>query len=240
MLLLDAGNTRIKWAFAKDGAWLAQGAAAVEDEPALRQAFAALPRPARILACNVAGAAVAERLRAACAAWNCGVEFIAAQAEQCGVRNGYADPGQLGSDRWAALVGAWAEARAACLVVNCGTATTIDALSASGEFRGGLILPGLDMMRRSLADGAAQLQLARGNWDDFPRNTADAMYSGALKATIGAIRLQHALLGQPPARCVLSGGAAGHIEAHLGLPLMRLDDLVLRGLRVIGQENDRV
>ncbi len=240
MLLLDAGNTRIKWAFVRGGAWLSQGVVAVEDEPALRQAFSALPQPARILACNVAGAAVAGRIRAACAAWDCGVEFIAAQAEQCGVRNGYAEPGQLGSDRWAALVGAWAEVRAACLVVSCGTATTIDALSADGDFRGGLILPGLDMMRRSLADGTAQLQLAGGNWDEFPRNTADAMYSGALKATIGAIRLQHELLGQPPAQCVLSGGAAGQIEAHLGLPLMRRDDLVLRGLQVIGQENDRI
>ncbi len=275
MLLLDVGNSRIKWALAEGGVWLRhdhpqgerlmkplanrldrqtapikslvmaayplrvlrQGVAGIAEWAALQQAFATLPPPHRILVSNVAGEQVAQRVRAACAAWSCPVEFITARAVQCGVRNAYAQPAQLGSDRWAALIAAWHQAHAACLVVNCGTATTVDALSDGGEFLGGLILPGVDMMRRSLAEGAAQLVAIEGNWREFPRNTADAMYSGAIQATVGAIRQQFELLGRHGAQCLLSGGAADSIQPYLKLPLVRVDNLVLQGLQIIGQES---
>ncbi len=248
MLLLDAGNSRIKWALARNGVWLHQGVAPTGDATALRLAFTDLPPPHRILASNVAGESVARQIQATCAEWHCAVEFITAREEQCGVRNGYAQTAhaqktaqnaQLGSDRWAALIAAWSQGgHQACLVVNCGTATTVDALSAQGEFIGGLILPGVDMMRRSLATGTAQLEMAQGEWRQFPRNTADAIYSGAVKATTGAIREQYQLLGAPGARCILSGGAASHVEPHLGLPMLRVEDLVLHGLQLIGQETE--
>lgn len=253
MLLLDAGNSRIKWALVERGAWLRhdhpegerlyplrvvrQGVAGIAEEMALQQAFAALPPPQNIFASNVAGEQVAQRLRAACSAWPYPVEFVKAKAEQCGVRNTYEQPAQLGSDRWAALIGAWHQTYAACLVVNCGTATTVDALSGGGEFLGGLILPGVDMMRRSLVEGTAQLEAAEGAWRKFPRNTADAMASGAIQATIGAIRQQYELLGIPGARCLLGGGAADQVQPHLQLPLVRVENLVLHGLQIIGQES---
>jgi type III pantothenate kinase len=110
-------------------------------------------------------------------------------------------------------------------------------LSDKGEFLGGIVLPGMDMMRRSLAAGTAQLGRMQGSWQSFPRSTADAVQSGVVQATAGAIRMQHAALGFPAAPCVLSGGAAQELEPHLGLPLLRVDDLVLRGLQVIAQEN---
>ncbi len=235
MLLLDAGNSRIKWAFAQNGDWLSRGANPVSDESALRQSLAQLPAPERILVSNVAGEAAAQLIRSACAAWSCRVEFITAKAEQCGVRNAYDQPEKLGSDRWAALIGAWQQIRAACLVVSCGTATTVDALSDSGEFLGGLIVPGLEMMQDSLAAGTAQLTRSGGNWRDFPRNTADAIFSGAVKATAGAVLQQHTLLGRPGAPCLLGGGAAGLVRPHLNLPLQNGDDLVLQGLQLIGQ-----
>ncbi len=235
MLLLDAGNTRLKWAYVSEGEWLRQGTVENPGLASLREAFAGVPEPDRILASNVAGDAVAQHLCAACAAWKSRVEFIRAVREQCGVRNGYREPGQLGSDRWAALIAAWNRQRAACLVVNCGTATTVDALSGEGEFLGGLILPGLDMMRNGLVAGTAQLSAASGVWEDFPRTTANAMYSGAVKATVGAILQQHALLRMPQAACLLGGGAAGLVEPHLGVPVARVEDMVLRGLELIGQ-----
>jgi len=238
MLLLDIGNSRIKWALVKDGMWAQQGVADRDDVAGLRLAFAALPPPQRILASNVAGEHAAQQVRAACAAWPCPIEFITAKAEQCGVRNAYQQPAQLGSDRWAALIAAWHRVHAACLVVNCGTATTVDALSSEGEFLGGLILPGVDMMRRSLAAGTAQLAETAGSWHDFPRSTADAMFSGAIQATVGAIRLQfEALAVHGEVRCLLSGGAADSVQARLNLPLERADNLVLRGLQVIGQQD---
>ncbi|MDE2116967.1 MAG: type III pantothenate kinase [Betaproteobacteria bacterium] len=255
MLLLDVGNSRIKWVLAQGGAVLRhdhpqgerqaayplrvlrQGTAGIAEWAALQRDFATLPPPHKILVSNVAGEQAAQQMRAACAIWPCPVEFITASAGQCGVRNAYAQPAQLGSDRWAALIAAWHQLHTACLVVNCGTATTVDALSDAGEFLGGLILPGVDMMRRCLAEGTAQLAATEGNWREFPRNTADAMTSGAIQATVGAIRQQFELLGMPGARCLLSGGAADSVQPHLRLPLVRVDNLVLLGLQVIGQES---
>ncbi len=238
MLLIDAGNSRIKWATVEGSLWLQQNVLENVHAPALSMAFSELPPPDRILVSNVAGENMAQLLSAACAAWHCPVEFIAAQASQCGVRNSYEHPAQLGSDRWAALIAACYQERAACLVVNCGTATTVDALSAEGEFLGGLILPGVDIMRSSLAAGAAQLAQTVGVWREFPRNTADATFSGSIQATIGAIRLQfEALAVHGSVRCLLSGGAADKVQTHLKLPLVRVDNLVLRGLQIIGQEN---
>ncbi|CAH1077713.1 type III pantothenate kinase [Candidatus Nitrotoga sp. 1052] len=238
MLLIDAGNSRVKWAIVEGGKWLQQNVLENTHAPALNMAFSELPPPDRILISNVAGENMAQQLSTACAAWHCPIEFIVAQVTQCGVLNSYEHPAQLGSDRWAALIAAWHQERASCLVVNCGTATTVDALSAEGEFLGGLILPGVDMMQSSLAAGAAQLVQTEGVWREFPRNTADATFSGSIQATIGAIRLQfEALAVRGGVRCLLSGGAADNVQSRLKLPLVRVDNLVLRGLQIIGQEN---
>lgn len=237
MLLLDVGNSRCKWALVKNGAWLHQGAVGNTEWTALQQAFAVLPAPTRILLSNVAGEEMAQRLRTACAGWKRPLELVTARPEQCGVRNGYQQPECLGSDRWAALIAAWNRAHGACLVVNCGTATTVDALSAQGEFLGGLILPGAGLMQQSLTAKTAQLKAKPGALQDFPRNTADAIHSGMVRATVGAIRHQYDLLQarHGAVSCLLAGGAAGVVQPHLDLPVERVDNLVLKGLQIIGE-----
>jgi len=237
VLLLDVGNSRCKWVFVQNGMWKYQGVVGNTEWTALQQALSALPAPARILVSNVAGEAMAQRLSAVCAGWKRRLEFVTALSEQCGVRNGYEHPERLGSDRWAALIAAWNHVRGACLVVNCGTATTVDALSAQGEFLGGLILPGVTLMQHSLATNTAQLMTEQGALRDFPRNTADAIHSGMMRATLGPIRHQFGLLQARGAtvRCLLGGGAAVVVEPHLDLPLERMDNLVLKGLQIIGE-----
>ncbi len=237
MLLLDIGNSRCKWALVQDGKWVQQGVAGNTEWLALQLAFAGLPRPSRILASNVAGEAMAQRVRAVCAGWECPLEFVTASVEQCGVRNGYQQAGRLGSDRWAALIAAWSMVHGACLVVNCGTATTVDALSDRGEFLGGLILPGAGLMQQSLATNTAQLMAEKGELRDFPLNTADAIHSGMLRATLGAIRHQFELLRARygTVRCLIGGGAAEVVQPHLDLPSERVDNLVLKGLQIIGE-----
>lgn len=233
MLVIDVGNSRCKWAHIENG-MRAQGGAVDNAQMAMLQHdFAALPAATRIIASNVAGEAMERQLRALCARWAVPVEFVLARSAQCGVRNRYDSPARLGSDRWAALIAAWQRMRRACLVVNCGTATTVDALSDEGEFLGGLIVPGIALMRQSLLRDTALLQNESGSLQDFPRNTADAMHSGVIRATVGAIEHQYGLLNG--AACVLSGGAADEIQAQLGMPVERVDNLVLDGLQIIGE-----
>ena len=240
MLLLDVGNSRCKWALVRDGQWTHRGALGNTEWDALQQAFAQLPSPSRILVSNVAGTPMAGRLSALCAAWQRPLEFVTAQSQQCGVRNGYQQPQRLGSDRWAAMIASWQRVHGACLVVNCGTATTVDALSAQGEFIGGLILPGVYLMHQSLLGNTAQLAGEDGVLCEFPLNTADAIHGGVLRATLGAIEHQYALLAKryANARCVLSGGAAEQVKAHLVMPLDYVDNLVLRGLQIIGENEE--
>lgn len=239
MLLFDAGNSRCKWAWIENGSWLRQGVLDNGDDAAwqkLHDTFALLEAPHKILVSNVAGAALEQRLRALCSLWPCTVQYIVAQAGQCGVRNSYQQTSQLGSDRWAALIAAWQRVHGPCLVVNCGTATTVDALSDTGEFLGGLILPGMELMRRSLLHNTAQLELYQGELCDFPRNTADAIASGAVRATTGAIQQQYALLAADKgAHCIVSGGAAGSLLPHLGVRAELVDNLVLQGMQIIVQ-----
>jgi type III pantothenate kinase len=114
--------------------------------------------------------------------------------------------------------------------VQAGTATTIDLLGADGLFHGGLILPGLLLMRQSLARNTAGLPQARGTFRARPTNTDDAIASGALQATLGAIERMRAEL-DPQALCLVSGGAAAELLPHLAHPAQQVDYLVLEGLR---------
>jgi len=242
-LLIDAGNTRIKWALTTPtGTWLAQGAVAHADAADLEAqwltAFAPA-MPTRVLAANVAGSAVRARLEAALAVAAPGaqVEWFAASAERAGLGNGYRNPAQLGCDRFAAAIGARSLAPGRALIVaNCGTATTIDAVSADGTFIGGMILPGLGLMASSLARNTAQLpQIAPGAVlpSPFADNTDDAILAGCLSAQAGAIERAFARHGA--VECVISGGAAPYIVPALALEgaLRHVDNLVMIGLHAV-------
>jgi type III pantothenate kinase len=232
-LLIDAGNSLIKWAFVKDGEWLANGVLAIGQASELPQHLTDISQVEKIWVSNVAGEKVAQHIRKLASE----VHFIASSEAQCGVRNRYANPAQLGSDRWAGLIAAWHLIGGACLVVSSGTATTVDALDQQGEFIGGLILPGIAMMQQSLATETAQLKSHSGEYAAFPLNTADAIFSGVIQATCGAIQRQYALLNDNATPIVLSGGAGAVLQSRLGsLPLRIVDNLVLQGLWLIAQE----
>lgn len=229
-LCLDCGNTRIKWGLHDGKNWLAHGAVATTAADQLTTELALLPAADTITACNVAG----ESAEAAVNAQFPGrIYWNRAQAEQAGVSNGYEIADALGADRWAALLGARALHPGSCLVVNAGTATTIDLLTADGRFVGGLILPGLDLMRSALARNTAQLPAVAGTHKAIPNNTLDAITSGATHATLGALermfRQLEALGGGEPL-CLLAGGAAPLLTPHLTLPFRTEPLLILHGL----------
>lgn len=235
VLCIDSGNSRIKWGLATGDGWLARGALAHDAVAQLAQALQDHPVPARVLIANVAGAQALAAIHVALAELTLAPDSVIevrAEAMRAGVRNGYREPGRLGVDRWCALIAARAQVSGPALVVMVGTATTVDTLAADGLFRGGLILPGIDLMRRSLARDTAGLPFADGRHQPWPQCTDDAIVTGILEAQAGAIERAWRRLDDPAAPCLLSGGAAGRLAGLLDLPVLAVEDLPLEGLRV--------
>lgn len=233
ILALDAGNTRIKWGLHDGNSWQAKGWVATADAAGLGEAWKGLAAAERIAVSNVAGPQVARQIEEACKGWPARIQWVVAVENQCGVRNGYETPSQLGSDRWAALIAARAIAPEGCVVVNAGTAMTVDALTADGVFLGGLIVPGLATMRRALTESTAAIGEDGGHYRDIPQNTSDAVYSGALSAMVGAVWHMNALLAGEIKRaptCLLSGGDAQVLFPLLSGKTRMVDNLVLDGL----------
>ncbi|MBI4290459.1 MAG: type III pantothenate kinase [Betaproteobacteria bacterium] len=244
ILAIDCGNTRAKWGLRdapapgalaherrenEPATWRERGARALAELGSLESDWSQIAQPTRIAIANVAGPLARRALERALRRFQAEPLWVTAQASQCGVTNGYADPSQLGADRWAALIGAWHLYRGPSLVVTAGTATTVDMLSSGGLFRGGLILPGIDLMKKALAENTAGLALARGVYAEEPRNTADAIESGCAHAQAGAIERVFAKL-EAGAICFLSGGAAQKIAGRLNISLRVVDNLALEGL----------
>ena len=239
ILAVDAGNSRVKWALHDGRVFVRDGWVTLADLDALDAQWASLPVPSAIVVANVAGDAVAGQLRKFSGRWQTVPRWAASTRLQAGVSNRYEDPSQLGVDRWAALIGARSFSSDPCVVVNAGTAMTVDALDAQGEFIGGIIIPGFDLMHESLAANTARLSAERGNFTAFPRTTRDAITSGAVQALCGAVeRMREAMLaaGHREPALVFSGGAGELVARHMGRPVRIVDKLVLAGLVQIAME----
>jgi type III pantothenate kinase len=238
ILAIDAGNTRIKWGLWEDRGFIAQGSVLTARATELADALHMLARPQCSIGCSVTGAQVREQIERVLAPWGGGPEWVVSRREQCGVVSRYAVPEQLGADRWAALIGARVRHAGACVVVNVGTAVTIDALTPAGEFLGGLILPGPELMTEALAAGTAGLPRQPGRFEVFPTDTANAIFSGASQAVCGAVeRIERSLVaaGHPEPQIIVSGGSGDLVIAQLGRPVILAPNLVLEGLVAIAR-----
>tara|TARA_R110001599_G_scaffold64023_4_gene179360 strand:- start:37525 stop:38307 length:783 start_codon:yes stop_codon:yes gene_type:complete len=251
LLLVDAGNTRIKWALMDRtipdpvmGAWHASGSVARSEAEQLVEIWRSFSI-GRVMISNVAGAGLHDQLQIAVfralGTKPVAVEWFASTETAGGVRNAYQKPAQLGCDRFAAAIGAHALfPERPLLVATCGTATTLDAVSADGTFIGGMILPGLGLMASILAKNTAQLPEVALHADDlqpFADHTDAAIVSGCLAAQTGAIARAYAALStmypDTPVSCILAGGAADLIAPHLNISYERVDNLVLIGLQTV-------
>lgn len=237
ILCLDSGNSRLKWGMHDGRSWLEQGAVAQGDAGGLSASLARLPQPDRILMANVAGEAVRQDIAQSLAHWGVPLEIVRSAPAVAGVTNLYKNPTQLGVDRWCALVAAWHMVRGPAVVVMAGTATTIDTLDEQGAFIGGLILPGMALMRDALAGGTAGLRAADGDYQPWPRCTADAMVSGVLDAQAGAIERAFHRLPQAEKTCIISGGNASGISACLEIPHRVAHNLPLDGIVHIARDS---
>jgi len=252
-LLFDAGNSALKWASAERGAaQLSAIGSALAHSAGLTDALVAelrqrvSPPVAAAYGCSVADAAVRHATEDAVQrVFGVPVTWFAAQArfvaDHMHVYNGYRTPAQLGADRWHALLAARAaHPGRALMVVNAGTATTVDGLAADGRFIGGVIAPGVRLMFDSLARHTAQLPLAAGELVARPDNTDDAIATGVLDSQLGLIERRvrrFAAENGAPLLVLLDGGNAAALRTHLAfdpaLATVRQEQhLVLRGLLI--------
>ena len=257
-LFFDVGNTRLKWAavestqnpsdqqkklWAYSGSISSKSLQSPEHRAELTDYIAkTLPKPTAIGFCCVAGQEAITNLKSLFPQWS-DVEWkqLKGDSPYVGMRSLYQDTGKLGADRWAALIGARALSNKNTLIVNAGTATTIDLLGANGVHYGGWILPGLTLMQSSLANNTAQLDLAtRSEQHGFGTCTNDAIIGGCDAAQVGAILygMQQAKeLNIPIEKIWLDGGNAKILAkeiTHTNLPAKQAlevtEGLVLRGI----------
>lgn len=255
LLTIDAGNTRTKWAIFNELGEITQHDVCLNSGIDSADLSPALFDYDHIAISNVAGEQYATHLTEKLSPYHLPIHWVKAVPQACHVINRYSKPETLGSDRWAALVAAWNINHAPCVVVNAGTAVTIDALNSGkinheqyGEFIGGLILPGLTLMQQSLGIATAQLPKTDAEKSSttprlegiFAKNTVDVIYNGALHAIVGAIRQMIDALTQRSLQApsiIISGGNALIINEmltrHVTNQTIIVDNLVCQGLYLL-------
>lgn len=229
LLAIDAGNTDVKYAFHDGHTWLLQQRVALNDFcVAPKQYLQQLPK--QVLIANVAGPQFKLALEAAFPTNS--LQWVKSTTHACGVTNLYDCPEQLGVDRWAMLIAARAVTQQPCVVASLGTALTVDMLLEE-KYLGGVIAPGLQLMRSALTQGTYAVQPSNGHIKWLPTNTADAVATGLLYAILGVIEKSIFELEkhtQRPVLCILTGGNAPDVAPYLNRPVQVMDNLVLDGL----------
>ncbi len=217
ILLLDAGNSRIKWGLWHASAWQGRGAVPVAEPETLGKVLAEAA-PSWVGVSCVAGDAVRTGLAKVFDQAGVEVFWLKPMAAGHGLVNRYARPETLGVDRYAALIACCRSGLAPCVVASAGTALTVDALTGDGEFLGGMILPGASLMRGALATGTAAVSETGGIKESFPRSTGVAVETGiwtAIPATVAAMHARlSGQLGQA-VTTVITGGDAGRLADSL-------------------------
>ena len=242
-LLIDLGNSRLKWAWTDSALWQS-GAIVIDNNPVsvLMEAVGeshGIPQKVGLVSVasqellNGVSHFINEK-------WGVEPVLVESVLEQEGVFNGYGNPAQLGNDRWAALVAARAQTSSPACVVGCGTAVTIDAMTDRGKFIGGTIFPGLELLRQSLRlgiDSIGGIEFTHGSDRSCQAtSTEDAVMGGTLFGLAGVINKivseHHRVLGK---NCVniLTGGTGEIIAPLLDFPVESIPDLVLRGVKQI-------
>lgn len=244
MLLVDIGNTRIKWATLSDRKLSDQSAAAHTgwNEGDIGSSILQhMPRADRVVVANVGGKRIGDALRDAVReAWGIKAELLHSTSHAGGVRNAYPEPAKLGVDRLMAMIGAHAMHPEPVCIASVGTAMTVDAVDATGQHLGGVIVPGPDLMVSSLlrntSDIATRAEQGDVRHGVFADNTLGAVRQGAVSALAAlierSVESMQSQLGQAPI-LLLTGGASSQLEDLIRIPYHTVPDLVLQGVAVV-------
>jgi type III pantothenate kinase len=246
LLLVDVGNTRIKWIL-RDGDEIQQRGDLIHRglsrSTLAERCWGTLTPPSLVLIANVAGPEMASTLASWIAQrWSVEARFVVCEVAGFGVKNAYQNPHRLGVDRWVALIGARASTNRPCCIVDCGTAITVDGLEADGTHLGGVIFPGTRLMREALYRNTRQVPPETGTVALFGNDTQDCVWGGTAHAAAGAIdritRRMEASMGGEIER-LLTGGDAERLSTQLDGAYRVEPDLLFEGLRVIATRFDK-
>ena len=238
-LLIDSGNSRLKWALLDAEGHLTTFAIINQNltRTQLIAEWSAYLPPELVLISSVASNTLLSLLTEVITdLWpNVQISVVKTQAQAYGVSNAYKEANRLGVDRWIALIAAHHYFPGAACIVDCGTAITIDVINADGTHQGGLISPGLVLMKKTLAQDTASLPYAPTSFPVGLANTTEAgIYNGTLYAAVGLI--ERVLRQQPTeTKLIMTGGDAELIAAQLTIPLVIDANLVFKGLAIIAK-----
>ena len=241
-LFFDIGNSRVKWGAWDGTCWVAEGNIPSGAELPVDW-IAAVPRPSGIWIASVSSEERVAQLGRACeTAFGLLPVRVQTQASAGGVRCAYADPARLGVDRWLALVAAFLETGGPAIVFDCGTAITVDAVRADGEHLGGLIMPGIALMRRALYGSTANIpDEGDGDVGLLARDTRSAVSGGSLYAAVAFMQHVAAELRTylgARTRILLAGGDAERLRPLLSPDFEWRPRLVLDGMRAVVEEKE--
>ena len=235
-LFVDIGNSAVKWATADELVSDVVHQAASQKLPdSVAAVWQDMTPPQQVHVSSVLKDSRTSELTGWISAhWKLTPVMAESRSSELGVVNGYKQPAQLGVDRWLALLAARALVDTAVIVVDCGSATTLDAMDASGCHQGGVILPGLRTFRRCLlADTDIPMHAESGAIDYFATDTATGIESGAMLATAASVEWMMGLLREKSGSavdCLLTGGNARLLSGHLASPHRLVPNLILQGL----------
>lgn len=238
-LLLDCGNSRLKWAWVQNGQIVHTNHAPYRDLSVLAQEWTRYGQlVSRIVGSAVCGAAKQAMVEAKLPEKR--IEWLTSMKRALGVYNHYQNPAQHGADRWFNALGSRLFSQNACVVVSCGTAVTVDAITADGHYLGGTIMPGFHLMKESLALKTANLDQTVGKLFPFPTTTANAIAGGMMDAVCGSIMLMHSRLKArsegATTDIIITGGGAVKVANSLPETFLLdntvkiVDNLVIHGL----------
>ena len=239
-LLIDAGNTRLKWRIQERGCVLWEGIGAFGGgQLNFPDSGAFKTKIARVAISTVADEGRRLRLLDELGQWTgAPVNFYWAESQRGGLKNAYSDAERMGADRWHAMYGAWQRYRRGFVVIDAGSATTIDYVDAGGVHLGGYILPGLQMMLRSLRTDAARIgfdpqQVLDVNPGATTGECGHHGLSWLSAALIERVHQDSVRLGIPD---ILVAGGDGPRLLDLGLQGIHCPHLVLEGLAAVDDE----
>jgi len=249
MLLIDIGNSRIKWAVWQNNQITDYSAVAYSKDnlPAvLTENLADISQPRlqqqQVFVCSVAGRAINQLvLNWFEVYWQISAEFIETKNRQCGVVNAYHQVSALGVDRWLGMLAAYQRHKKAVCVIDCGTAVTIDVVNETGQHLGGLIMPGMQMMQQALLTGAQRIESIQGQASSLADNTQDAVIGGCINLLVSGLdglyrKYSEQFNGE--LACVMTGGDGEKLASAMESNCHYEEDLILYGLYLAACSED--